>query len=49
MTDKVKQKPIPMKCPCGYEWEYGGKRTVYATCPNCFKPVKIEEWRQDKK
>lgn len=26
---------------CGYEWTYKGKRTVRATCPNCFAQVRI--------
>jgi rubrerythrin len=26
---------------CGYTWYYKGKRTVYATCPNCYKKVRV--------
>jgi len=26
---------------CGYTWTYTGRRTKYATCPNCLKQVKL--------
>lgn len=28
---------------CGNEWEYKGKSTYYACCPNCKKSIKIFE------
>jgi hypothetical protein len=28
---------------CNYQWEYAGRRDKSATCPNCFKQVKIED------
>lgn len=37
-----KGKGIRLKCEkCGYEWEYRGKMTFYATCPNCKTSVRI--------
>ena len=38
-----------MKCPCGYEWIYRGKKQkmiiegkrVYVTCPTCRNNVKV--------
>jgi hypothetical protein len=40
---------IAIQCPnilCqGRDWNYAGNRTVYATCPNCKKPVRIEDHR----
>jgi len=39
----MNESGIPMKCPnCGYKWNYGGKRTHSATCPDCKKDVKIK-------
>lgn len=31
---------------CGYQWNYNGKMTLYATCPNCKKSIKIKEEEQ---
>lgn len=40
---------IPISCPnilcAGRDWIYTGNRTVYATCPNCKKPIRIEDHR----
>lgn len=27
---------------CNYGWDYKGKRTLYATCPNCKTTVRIQ-------
>ena len=27
---------------CSYKWDYKGKRTLYACCPNCKTTVKIQ-------
>jgi len=35
---------MKIKCnKCGYEWNYKGRRTRYATCPNCKASVKIPQ------
>lgn len=26
---------MQIKCKCGYEWNYKGKKKVNATCPDC--------------
>jgi len=37
---------MKLKCPkCGYEWDYKGRMTYYATCPNCKRPVRIKDVR----
>ena len=40
---------IPISCPnilcADRDWIYTGNRTVYATCPNCKKPVRIGDHR----
>jgi len=31
-------------CPrCKYKWSYKGKMTIYVTCPNCKRSVKIKQ------
>ena len=33
---------MKLKCKaCGYEWDYSGKKKVYAACPDCHGLVKI--------
>jgi len=33
-----------LKCEkCGYEWDYKGRMTHYATCPNCRRAVEIRK------
>ena len=33
-----------MKCKrCEHEWEYKGKSEWYATCPKCYRKIKIIE------
>lgn len=32
---------MKLKCKCGWVWEYTGKKTILATCPNCMKKVNI--------
>jgi hypothetical protein len=40
---KEKSRCLFMKCEnCKYVWEYKGTKTVYATCPNCRRIVKIK-------
>jgi len=35
---------VLLRCPrCGYVWEYVGRKKVFATCPDCYKKVKIAE------
>ncbi len=35
---------MKIKCSkCEYKWEYTGKMTFYATCPNCKKSNKLKE------
>ena len=37
---------VKLRCPyCGYVWEYKGKKTRYATCPNCLRKVDIQKNR----
>jgi transposase len=37
---------VKLRCPyCGYIWEYKGKKTRYATCPNCLRKVDIQKNR----
>ncbi|ESQ26291.1 MAG: hypothetical protein OSP8Acid_05720 [uncultured Acidilobus sp. OSP8] len=37
---------VKLRCPyCGYVWEYKGKKTRYATCPNCLRKVDIQRNR----
>lgn len=33
---------------CGYEWDYKGLSTYYATCPMCIRKVKLNN-EEDKK
>ncbi len=33
---------------CGYVWDYNGRMTLYANCPNCRKPVRLIEEEQEK-
>jgi hypothetical protein len=35
---------IKLKCPkCKKVWEYKGKNSVTATCPDCMRKINIEE------
>jgi hypothetical protein len=37
---------VKLRCPyCGYVWDYRGKKTRYATCPNCLRKVDIQRNR----
>jgi len=37
---------VKLRCPyCGYIWDYKGKKTRYATCPNCLRKVDIQKNR----
>jgi hypothetical protein len=37
---------VKLRCPyCGYVWDYKGKKTRYATCPNCLRKVDIQKNR----
>jgi transposase len=37
---------VKLRCPyCGYIWDYRGKKTRYATCPNCLRKVDIQKNR----
>jgi transposase len=37
---------VKLRCPyCGYVWEYKGKKSRYATCPNCLRKVDIQKNR----
>ena len=34
-----------MKCPyCLHEWEYNGTAKYYATCPRCFRKVRLHPY-----
>ena len=34
---------MKLKCSnCSYEWDYKGKNTYYATCPDCLNKVKLK-------
>jgi len=33
---------------CEYEWDYNGRMTLYANCPNCRKAIRLNEEEQDK-
>ncbi len=34
---------MKIKCKyCGYEWNYNGRMTLYATCPNCKRSIKLQ-------
>jgi acetyl-CoA carboxylase beta subunit len=38
-----------LKCKkCGKEWDYTGKMSVYATCPNCRSLVRIDANEENK-
>ena len=32
---------------CKHEWNYKGKSKFYATCPNCYRKVKISKGEKD--
>lgn len=34
---------------CGFQWDYKGKKKVFATCPDCYKKVRINESKVKKK
>ena len=35
---------MKLKCPnCKYEWDYKGKMTKKANCPNCRRPVDVKK------
>ncbi len=37
---------MKIKCTkedCQHEWNYKGKSKFYATCPNCYRKVKINK------
>ena len=37
---------VKLRCPyCGYVWDYRGRKTRYATCPNCLRKVDIQRNR----
>ena len=37
---------VKLRCPyCGYVWDYKGRKTRYATCPNCLRKVDIQRNR----
>jgi rubrerythrin len=37
---------VKLRCPyCGYVWDYKGKKSRYATCPNCLRKVDIQKNR----
>jgi len=37
---------VKLRCPyCGYVWDYRGKKSRYATCPNCLRKVDIQKNR----
>ena len=38
----VLRKEKWLHCKCGYKWNYKGNMTVWASCPNCKKNVKIK-------
>jgi hypothetical protein len=44
----IEKKHVKMRCPnrnCEYEWDYGGRFDIYATCPSCRRNVRISENR----
>lgn len=44
MSKLVEKYVIPLKHKkCGYQWNYGGKRPYYATCPCCRNQVNIRK------
>jgi hypothetical protein len=53
MLLEITTKGIPMQCPnplCRDRvWIYRGNRTVYASCPNCKRALKIDEYRITRK
>jgi hypothetical protein len=44
MSKLIEKYVIPLKHKkCGYQWNYGGNRPYYATCPNCRNQVNIRK------